>query len=459
MLQLRPYQADLIADTRRALRHHRRVLLQLPTGGGKTVISATMMGNAASRGMRSWFVVHRRELIDQTSRTLEAVGVPHGFIAAGMPPRYREPVTLCSVQTLRSRAERLIEHYGAPDLVVWDESHHCAAGTWGKVAALLPNAFHVGLTATPERLDGKGLDGMFRALVPGPSVRWLIEQGYLAKYRVWTHTPPDLSGVRTRGADYDPAALGAVMSDRFLLGDCVQHYLDICGGKQAIAFCVSVEHAIATRDAFRAAGVVAEELDGGADGRTRREVIKAFREGKIKVLTSVDLFGEGFDLPELTAAILLRPTKSLGLHLQQVGRALRTSPGKDFAIILDHAGNIAEHGLPDEEREWSLQGRSRRARKGSEPVKTCGNCFGTAPAAALTCPYCGQAFAGLPREVEQVDGKLVEIDVEAFKRQARKEVGQAKTREELERVARERGYKKAWVDHIMKARGAKVGAH
>lgn len=452
MLQLRPYQAELIDNTRRALKHHRKVLLQLPTGGGKTVISATMMGNAAERGMRSWFVVHRKELVEQTSRTLEKVGVPHGFIAAGFPPKYRELVTLCSVQTLRSRAERLIEQFGAPDLIVWDESHHCAAGTWKSVAALVPNAFHVGLTATPERLDGKGLDGMFRALVPGPSVRWLIDEGYLSKYRVWTHTPPDLSGVRTRGSDYDARDLGQLMGDRFLLGDAVQHYLDICPGQQAVAFCVSVEHAIATRDAFRERGVVAEEIDGGADGRTRREIIKAFRDGRIKVLTSVDLLGEGFDLPELTAAILLRPTKSLGLHLQQVGRALRTAPGKEYAVILDHAGNIAEHGLPDEEREWSLQGRAKRSKKGSAPVKTCGTCFGTAPAAASECPYCGSAFEGQAREVEQVEGRLVEIDPAVFRRQARQEVGQAKTREELERIARERGYKPGWVDHIMKHR-------
>ena len=457
MLTLRPYQAELIDNTRRALRHHRRVLMQLPTGGGKTVISATMMGNAATRGMRSWFVVHRRELIDQTSRTLEAVGVPHGFIASGFPPRYREPVTLCSVQTLRSRAERLIEQFGAPDLVVWDESHHCAAGTWKHVASLVPKAFHVGLTATPERLDGKGLDGMFNALVPGPSVRWLIEQGFLSQYRVWTHTPPDLSGVRTRGTDYDARDLTAVMGDRFLLGDCVQHYLDICPGKQAAAFCVSVEHAIATRDAFRSRGVIAEELDGGADGRTRREIITAFRAGKIQVLTSVDLFGEGFDCPELTAVILLRPTKSLGLHLQQVGRALRAAPGKEFAVILDHAGNIAEHGLPDEEREWSLHGRKKRGKKGSAPVKTCGTCFGTVPAAATECPYCHAGFEGQPREVEQVEGRLVEIDVSLFRRQQKQEVGQAKSREELERIAAQRGYKPAWVEHILKARQRKAG--
>lgn len=166
MFTLRPYQAELIDKTRRALTHHRRVLMQLPTGGGKTVIAATMLGNTAERGGSAWFIVHRKELVDQTSRTLEQVGIPHGFVAAGRPPTYHEPVLVCSVQTLARRIDRIIAKYGPPSLVVWDEAHHCAAGTWKIVAEACANAFHVGLTATPQRLDGKGLNGMFNALVP-----------------------------------------------------------------------------------------------------------------------------------------------------------------------------------------------------------------------------------------------------------------------------------------------------
>lgn len=447
-MELRPYQSELIANARRALRTHRRVLIQLPTGGGKTVIAAAMMHGAAERGMRAWFVVHRRELVDQTSKTLDKVGVEHGFCAAGFPVQYRKPVTVCGVQTLVGRVERLPK----PDLIIWDEAHHCAAGTWKRVREAHPDAFHVGLTATPERLDGKGLDDAFAALVPGPSISWLIEQGFLSPYRVWSHPTPDVSDVRLRGADYDPRALEALVDAPHILGNAVQHYLDICPTAQAVAFCVSVNHAIHTRDAFRAAGVIAEELDGSAHPGHRRKMVAAFRRGDIKVLTSVDLFGEGFDLPELQAAILLRPTASLGLYMQQVGRALRAAPGKEFAVILDHAGNVARHGLPDEEREWRLQGRRKRKGKGGTPTKVCPGCFGTVHAAAATCEHCGHEFAISPREVDERDGVLVEFNLAALRRKKVEEVAQAEDRLALEKIARERGYKPGWVEYILAAR-------
>lgn len=472
MLHLRDYQQKALTEVRQALRHHDRVMLQLPTGAGKTSIATYMLGGAAGKGRRSWFTCHRSELVDQTSATFSRVGMDHGFCAANKPPRYNHPVTVCSIDTLRNRMGRMPD----PDFIIVDEAHHSPAGTWRKIFDAYPNAKFVGLSATPERLDGKPLNDLFTSLVTGPSTGELIAQGWLSNYRAWSQPTPDLSGMKLRGADYDPKDLAGVMGDRFLLGDAVQHYLDICPGKQAVAFCVSVEHALATRDAFRSAGVIAEELDGGADRRTRIEIMTAFKQKRIQVLTSVDLFGEGTDIPELDAVILLRPTKSLGLHLQQVGRCLRPvyAPGLDLstaaarhaamaagakptAFILDHAGNLAEHGVPDAPREWSLQGRARRSKKGSAPVKTCGTCFGTVPAAATVCPYCQSAFDGQPREVEQVEGRLVEIDPAVFRRQQRQEVGQAKTREELERIAAQRGYKKAWVDHIMKHRQQRAG--
>jgi DNA repair protein RadD len=460
-LALRPYQSEGLANLRRALKVHRRVLFQLPTGGGKTVIAATMLGGAAQQGKRAWFVVHRRELVDQTSRTLEKVGVTHGFIAAGFPPRYREAVTLCSVQTLAARLKRADLTLAPPDLIVWDEAHHCAAGTWQSVAAQFPKALHVGLTATPQRLDGKGLDTMFKALVPGPSISWLIEQGFLCQYRAWTKPAPDVSGVKLRGADFDAAMLAEIMSDPSLMGDAVQHYLDICPGKQAVVFCCSVKHAIATRDAFRARGVIAEELDGTARADVRRNTVNAFRRGEIHVLTSVDLFGEGFDLPELSAAILMRPTKSLGLYMQQVGRALRTAPGKDTAFILDHAGNIARHGLPDTDRSWTLKSRKKRTGRTATPTKLCQNCFGSCPIAATACEHCGNPFELSPRELEHVDGMLREIDLadlraSAVRATSRQEfegvVARAKSLNELRAIAKAKGYHWKWADHIWAAR-------
>ena len=451
-MELRPYQQEAIDRTRKALRHHRRVLLTAPTGAGKTAMAAFMLKGAVERGLRAWFLVHRRELVEQTGRTLERVGVDHGFVASGFPISYRKPVTLCSVQTVVRRLDRLPK----PDLLVWDEAHHCAAGTWQRIAEHFPGAYHVGLTATPERLDGKGLDDMFRALVPGPSISWLIENGYLSKYRVWSHPAPDVAHIRMRGADFDASALEEAMDRPHILGDAVKHFTEICPTARAVAFCVSVDHAIHTRDAFRAAGYAAEELDGTVDGATRKRVVGAFRRGEIQILTSIDLFGEGFDLPELEAAILLRPTASLGLYMQQVGRALRTAPGKPYAIILDHAGNVARHGLPDDEREWTLQGRKKR-KGGAALTKVCSGCFGTVPAAALSCEHCGHVFKIVAREINQRDGALAEMDLEARRRARKSEVGRAQTYEELVAIGAARGYKPGWAMHIWKGRQARLG--
>lgn len=449
-MQLRPYQVDLIDKTRRALRVHRRVLLQAPTGAGKTALSAFMLSRAAEQGKRAWFVVHRRELVEQTSQTLARFGADHGFIAAGFPPSYRKPITVCSIQTLSRRLDRL----EPPDLVIWDEAHHCAAGMWGKVNEFCPQAMHVGLTATPERLDGKGLAGMFHAIIPGPPVSWLIEQGYLAPYRLWSRPLPDVSSVHLRGADYDADALSSVVDQPHILGDAVQHYQTICSGAQAVAFCVNVRHAIHTRDAFREAGIAAEELDGTVDSGTRKRVVAAFRRGEIQVLTSIDLFGEGFDLPELQAAILLRPTKSLGLYLQQVGRALRASPSKPYAVILDHAGNSAQHGLPDEDRVWSLEGRTKR--KSAASSKICDNCFAANHPSASICSICATPFerATIQRDPLLVDGVLEEVDPALLMAKRRAEIAAAKDRAALAAIAAARGYRAGWVDHILRARAA-----
>ncbi len=472
MIGLRDYQLEVLADVRSALRHHDRVLLQLPTGAGKTKTAIYMLAGAITKGKRTWFTCHRTELVDQTSAALEEAGLDHGFCAAGKPPRYSRAITVCSVDTLRGRMDRLPE----PDFIVVDEAHHSTAGTWRKIFEHYPRAKFVGLSATPERLDGRGLDELFTSLVVGPSTAELIEEGYLSNYKLLSQPRGDFSGIKMRGADYDAKEMTAALDKPHILGDAVQTFRETCPHAQAVVFCVSVEHALHVRDAFKAAGFVAEELDGGADRRTRIEVMRAFRQKRIQILTSVDLFGEGTDIPELDAVILLRPTKSLGLYLQQVGRALRVvyAPGHDLstregrlaaiaagnkptAYILDHVGNFHEHGSPHTPREWTLQGRAKRGRKSSAPVKTCGTCFGTVPAAATECPYCHAGFEGQPREVEQVEGRLVEIDVSRFRRQQKQEVGQAKTREELERIAAQRGYKPAWVEHILKARQRKAG--
>jgi DNA repair protein RadD len=317
------------------------------------------------------------------------------------------------------------------------------------------------VTATPIRLSGEGLGDLFETMVQGPTVRELIELGALSPYRLFAPAGVDLSGVHTRMGDFVRGEIEAAMDKPSITGDAVSHYQKLAPGKRAVAFCVSVEHAVHVAEQFRAAGISAQAIDGGMDRTLRASVLSEFSAGRIQVLSSCDLISEGFDVPAIEAAILLRPTQSLGLYLQQVGRALRTHPGKTEAIILDHAGNVKRHGLPDEERVWSLDGSQRKkgAQRSEVPVKTCGACFATVASMATHCS-CGFEFPVVKREVEQVDGELQEVDLATAVRMRRAEQGRAQSEQDLVEIGRKRGMKRPelWARHVLRARAAKYGA-
>ncbi len=460
MIHPRPYQQDVIDRTRIALRSHASVMIQLATGGGKTCIAATMLGTARERGRRAWFLAHRDFLLEQTSRTFDQVGIPHAFIAAGRLADASEAIQIVSVQTLGRRLRR----YTPPDLIVWDEAHHVAARTYKQIREWAHASRHIGLSATPVRLDGKGLDAYFGAMVLGPSVGQLIDEGYLSRYRAFAPGKLDLSKLHNRGGDYASDELADVMDTSQIIGDMVRHYRERAEGKRAIYFAVSIKHSQHIASSFLAAGIPAVHLDGDATTAERIAAAQAFARGDIRVISNVDLFGEGYDLASqagspdavVEAVGLARPTQSLALHLQQVGRCLRPKP--EPAMILDHAGNILRHGLPDDAREWSLQGIERRKKsdQAATSVRQCMSCFACAPATARVCPECGVPFAVLAREVEELEGELQEIATqvarEADARRGRQAIGLAKTREALETIARARGYKPGWVDYIMRAR-------
>lgn len=453
MLTLRDYQLDIIARAREALRRHRSVLIQAPTGSGKTALSAFMAGEAARRGGRVWFVMHRRELIEQASETFARVGIDHGITAAGMPGRACA-VQLCAVQSLRTR----MQHMPAPALVIWDECHHMAANSWAKLRDALGGAYHVGLSATPQRLDGAGLCAWFDQIVLGPSVASLIEQGHLSAYRVFAPSVPDTSGIGARGGDYAKDALAAIMDRPSVTGDAVSHYLRLAPGKRAVAFCASLEHSRRVVAQFLAAGVTAAHVDGETPALERAAAMREFRAGKTMVLSNVDLFGEGVDVPGIEVVIMLRPTQSLGLYMQQAGRGLRPAPGKREALILDHSGNVLRHGLPDDERAWSLEAKRRKAKDETlTAVKLCPKCFAAVRATAQRC-QCGHTFIVQPRELAHVDGELAEVDIAALRRARAREQSGARTLDELIRLGVSRGYRNpaAWARHIISARGGVV---
>ena len=461
---LRPYQDAAIQGLRDAFAAgYHSPLLVLPTGGGKTVTFSFMASRLAANGKRLAILVHRDELVDQVSETLARFDVPHGYIAAGRLYDKRHRVHVASVQTLARRMDRV----AVPDYVICDEAHHCiGASTWGKVVAewraVNPALRLIGVTATPERLSGEGLGEVFDEMVLGPSTRELIDLGALAEYRLFAPSQQlDLSGVKSRMGDFIRGEVAAKVDKPAIIGSAVGEYRAKLNGAPAVAFCVSVEHAEHVAEQFRAQGFRAAKLDGNMERSVRRELVRDFGRGVVQVLTSVDVVSEGFDVPGIVGAILLRPTQSLGLYLQQVGRALRTAPGKEAAILLDHVGNSQRHGLPDDPREWSLLGLEKKGRGAKDhddvAIRQCPTCFAISPAAAAKCRECGAAFPLKPRTIEEVAGTLSEVEVMRAKREAKKEQAAAQTLEDLIRLGAARGFRNpaGWARHIFEARRAK----
>ena len=449
---LRDYQTDMIGGARSALKRVRRVLLQAPTGAGKTVLASFMVGQSTTRNLSCWFICHRAELVEGTSKTFHKFGQPHGIIAAGHPMNLAALAQICSIDTLKGRLATL----KAPKLAIVDECHHCSAKGWALVIQWLTEngAMIVGLSATPHRLDGQGLDAHFDELVGGPSVAWLMERGFLSPYRVFAPPGPDMKGVRRQLGDFARGETEERVDKPKLLGDIVDHWRRRADGLRTVAFGVTVAHSQHIAERFNAAGIPAAHLDGGTPKGERARIIRDYAEGRLRVISNVDLFGEGFDLAAIAqrdvtvdCVIQARPTQSLSLHLQQVGRALRPAPGKT-AIILDHAGNTQRHGLPDDEREWTLDGRTKGKRAANDneapPPVTCEGCFNQIRRPLPPeCPHCGKRLLAEAKPMQEAEGELVEV-TEAMKRQIRaqrvKEEVEADTLDKLVELGRKRGY-------------------
>jgi superfamily II DNA or RNA helicase len=460
---LRPYQDRLYYGLLREARAgHKAILAVLPTGGGKTVVASALMQNCLEKGRKAWFICHRDFLIDQTSGTMTQFGLGHGFIAAGRAEGVTDAMCV-SVDTLRSRLHRTTVR---PDLVIWDEAHHSRAESWQRVWDWFgPGVVHVGLTATPQRLDGRGLGpvagkaGGFTAMVEGPTTAELMRLGMLSGYRAFAPGKIDLTGVRSVGGDYDPHQLSEAVEKSVIVGDVVQHYRDRAAGLRAVYFAVNIGFSKRLAQAFSAGGIPAVHIDGTTPSIERVAAARALATGRVKVLVNCAILGEGFDLAavagmdcNIEAVGLVRPTQSLALHLQQIGRALR--PKAQPAVILDHAGNVHQHGLPDDERFWTLDGKKKNAAR-KTTVKTCEACLGVSPINATVCVCCGQPFVKTPRlGPDHVDGQLVEIDPKERARRMMQEVADARSLAELQAIGRRRGYKPGWAYHVFEAKKA-----
>lgn len=466
---LRPYQETLVADIRSAFAKHRRVVAVAPTGSGKTATFAYIVTATAAKGNTVVIVAHRSEIVDQIGMALDRMGVRHGRIQPGHSMT-SDPVQVAMIQTLARRLDKVTE----PSLLVVDEAHHGVAGSWQTVMSAWPKCKVLGVTATPRRLDGKGLKSAFDAMVLGPTMADLIRDGFLAGYDYYAPpTKVDLSGIKTKMGDFAIDEVAALVDKQAITGDAVAHYTTHLQGRPAIAFCCTVDHSRHVADQFCAAGYRAASVDGSMTKAERRARVEGIGDGLLQVLTSCELISEGVDVPVVSGAILLRPTKSLGMFLQQVGRILRPKPDGSRAVILDHVSNVRIHGMPCTPHNWRLETDKP---KGVAPMAVCEECyraFAVAPGwkeehepcgpppGPPDCLFAKPATGGGRVVPETVEGELETIKPASelpppiwarglslvssrgddFKRLVRL----ADTKKKLNEIRLARGYKASWV--------------
>lgn len=449
MYTLRDYQDKAVNDTRQAFADgYKAPCLVLSTGAGKTVCAGQIVHDAFHKGKRVVFVVHRQELAKQTFRTFKGYGLTPAYIMAGVKPDYKNPVQIASIGTLCNRFDKIEE----PDLVIIDEAQHSLANQWLKLKQEWPHARIIGLTATPCRLDGKPLREYFDTLVIGPSTTDLITKGALTPYDYYAPSRIDTTGMKHNKTDFTADALSFFSQKREIIGDNIKQYQRLANGKRNIVFACNVKHSMEIVKRYQDAGIPAAHLDGETPQAERENILDRFAKGEILVLSNVELFGEGFDLPAIEVVSLLRPTLSTSLFLQQVGRALRPCPdlGKERAIIFDHVGNYERHGMPDDTREWSLKGglvkrTSAKPTEATVRVQRCPECF-FAHAPAHTCPMCGHVYCN-ECGVKEVAGELVLLGTQEHRDALKKEIKEVETYEELVKIENERGYKMWWAEN------------
>lgn len=440
-MKLRPYQESLVQRVHDTFRRGvKSACIVLPCGGGKSVIVAEIARRTTQKLNRVLFLVHRIELCGQIEQTFRKCGVDMEFVQIGM------------VQTVCRKLKKIPR----PSLIITDESHHSKSDSYRKIYDFFPTAYRVGVTATPVRLDGSGLGDIYQTLIEGVSAKWLIENKYLSPYTYYAPSVADLTGIKTSHGEYDVKSAENALYNRTVFGDVIGHYRRLADGRQAICYCVSVRHSEAMAEEFQSAGISAVHIDGTTPKAERQRIIGDFRNGRIKVLCNVDLISEGFDVPDCSCVILLRPTKSLTLFIQQSMRSMRYKPDKT-AVIIDHVGNYARFGMPDDERKWSLESRPKKARTSAEnavKLSQCPECFFTFQPEddAKICPACGYVFPKKERTVEIEDGAELR-NVTGFTLVYRDSSDQCRSYKELLEYAKRHGYKQGYAYYKAKQRG------
>ena len=436
-MALRDYQTRALTEieTRFSL-GARRVLLVSPVGSGKTAMFVDYLRNYRT----TIVIVHRKELLDQASKRLDTLGVPHGIIMSGHP-RYdpKIPVQVASIQTLVRRPKPEAE------LVILDEAHHARAKSWEMVLGSYKDSRVLGVTATPWRIDGRGLGDVFETAVVAAEPMELVTAGWLAPVTGFGYDLPDLSDVKVSHGDYNEKQLGGVMSKPRIVGNIVEQWQQHAAGLSTVVFAVSLEHSRILQAQFQAAGASAEHVDGATPKAEREAILRRVATGQTRVLLNVGILTEGTDIPNLKCAVLARPTKSTGLYIQMVGRVRRPFNGV-VARVHDHAGCLQAHLLPDSPRDYSLTTQTKRAP--IEPLRTCKKCLAIYdPQADSTCPACGHENVAAPRVGPDVvaDGKEL-----SFEEIAQSDSYKQQEFEKLKAIGERRGFKPGWAFYRFK---------
>lgn len=452
---LRPYQLDAEQQARTALAGgKRRVVLYLPTGGGKTLTATSIISKATAKGRRVVFVANRKQLVAQTSAVLHRYGIEHGILQAENTCRLDARVLVASIDTIHVR--------GLPDdvgLLVIDECHGVAGSQKYRTLLARYNLVPVvGLTATPfaagmaKHYPDVG-GPLFEHLVVGATVGELIEGGYLVDCDIYAPSEPDMTGVRSsKGVDgvldYVQSDLDKAVDKPQLVGDIVAHWFKLARGKQTVVFASSIAHSKHIAESFGAAGVVAEHIDYHDDDETRAAILGRFARGETMVQCNVGLLAEGWDCPATECMILARPTRSLIRYLQMVGRVLRPAPGKVRALLLDHSGSAVRLGHPCDDLPLELddgkpkKSDAKEAERKEKLPKVCTSCSFVKPAGVHACPQCGFA-PERQNTVEVADGELVKLQ---RKKPLKKEAGQH-IYSQLLGYAQTKGYMPGWAFH------------
>lgn len=471
----RPYQQELIDGARQAFREgHRCVLLVSSTGSGKSVVIGAIVKGLSDNSKDVLVLAHRSRLIKQLLQTMRRFGVVSMWIKGTAKLKYF--ARLGMVETIRRRLKKL----PAPKYIIIDEAHHSLSEQYLEIIKYYPNARVIGLSATPERTDGKGLGEVYTTMIEGPPMRWFIDNGYLADYLyIEPEASIDLSKVKkdAKTGDVNVKAMAKEIRHKHLAGDAIESYQKYLDGKTGIVFCSGIEHAEETAQEFTRAGILCKAIHGGMGDDEQDLLMGELERKEIMLLASADLIGEGVDIPSINGVIMLRYTESIVIFLQQAGRALRLKEDGSKAVIIDHVQNRRKHGLPCDPRKWSLEGKSKR--EGELKTRTCGECFRVFNASDIKEQAAGCAnsqcpiLQGLPPIVTEmvvnvVPAEMVEVKVAdawawangidpvlASGPEWKALIALADNEEKLKMIQRARGFNHRWVHHQMVAKGLK----